>query len=63
MTDEPLYIYLAVSEYAISTILVLKENGIQLPIYYVSKRLVDAKTHYSTMEKLVYALAISSRRL
>lgn len=63
MTDEPLYIYLAMFEHAINIALVLEENGIQLPVYYISKRLFDAQTRYPTMEKLTYALVISLRKL
>lgn len=63
VAHEPLYIYMAVLEYAISAALVNKENRTQLPIYYVSKRLVDVKTCYLAMEKLAYSLVVSSRKL
>ena len=32
-------------------------------MYYVSKRLLDAETRYSKLEKLVLAIVIASRKL
>ncbi|KAM6543039.1 hypothetical protein CsatB_007486 [Cannabis sativa] len=63
MTSEVLSIYLAVSEYAISSVLICEDQGQQYPVYYVSKRLLDAETRYPQMEKLAFALVISSRKL
>ena len=60
---ETLIIYLAVSEHAISAVLVREEEGIQYPVYYVSKRMLDAETRYTNMEKLAYALILASRKL
>ncbi|XP_074378355.1 uncharacterized protein LOC141719890 [Apium graveolens] len=51
------------SEYSISGVLVREEDGQQSPVYYVSKRIHDAETRYTSMEKLVYALILVSRRL
>ncbi|XP_052207976.1 uncharacterized protein LOC127811830 [Diospyros lotus] len=53
---EKLVVYLGVSEHALSAALVREEEGVQYPIYYVSKRLVDAETRYTLMEKLAYCL-------
>ncbi|XP_074342397.1 uncharacterized protein LOC141679939 [Apium graveolens] len=52
-----------VSEYSISAVLVREEDGQQSPVYYMSKRLHDAETRYTSMEKLVYALVLASRKL
>ncbi|KAL5580487.1 hypothetical protein UlMin_012929 [Ulmus minor] len=41
---EQLYIYLAVSEGAVSAVLVREEGSKQFPVYYVSKSLLDAET-------------------
>ncbi|XP_074324167.1 uncharacterized protein LOC141661082 [Apium graveolens] len=60
---ETLILYLAVSEYSISATLVKEEEGRQSPVYYVSKRLLDAETRYISMEKLVYALILVVRKL
>lgn len=60
---EKLVLYLAVLKYSISGVLIREEGSSQSPIYYISKRLLEAETHYTNMEKLVYALIIVSRKL
>ncbi|XP_052177535.1 uncharacterized protein LOC127791591 [Diospyros lotus] len=60
---EKLVIYLGVSAHALSAALVREEEGVQYPVYYISKRLVDAETRYTSMEKLAYCLVIASRKL
>ena len=60
---ETLVLYLAISDFAVSAVLVREEDGIQLSVYYVSKRLADAETRYTSLEKLVYALILASRKL
>ena len=60
---ETLILYLAVSPYAVSVVLIKEEEDAQFPIYYISKRLLDAETRYSNMEKLVYALILASQKL
>ena len=42
---EDLFMYLSVSEHAMSAVL-LKDKGVQQPMYYISKSLVDAETRY-----------------
>ena len=54
--------YLSVSEHAMSTVL-LKDQGVQQPVYCISKTLVDAKTRYLPLEKLVLALVHATRKL
>ena len=54
--------YLYVSKHAISAVL-LRDQGMQQPIYYVSKTLVDAETRYLPLEKLVLALVHAIRKL
>ncbi|XP_019236965.1 PREDICTED: uncharacterized protein LOC109217196 [Nicotiana attenuata] len=60
---ERLLVYLAVSEVAVSAVLVLENKGTQTPIYYISKNLVDAETRYPHLEKLALALVVASRKL
>ena len=50
------------SDYAVSAVL-LKDQGIQQPLYYISKTLVDAETRYLPLEKLVFALVHITRKL
>ena len=60
---EQLFIYLAVSEGTVSAVLVREEQGKQFPVYYVSKSLLDAETHYTQLEKLALALVTATRKL
>ncbi|KAL2248305.1 UNVERIFIED_CONTAM: Transposon Ty3-G Gag-Pol polyprotein [Sesamum indicum] len=61
--EDTLFLYLAVSEHAVSSALVREENKIQNPVYYVSKMLQGAELRYSMIEKLVLALVVTARRL
>ncbi|XP_074336646.1 uncharacterized protein LOC141673810 [Apium graveolens] len=63
LDGESLVLYLAVSEYSISAVLVREEDRQQSSVYYVSKLLHDAETRYTSMEKLVYTLILASRKL
>ncbi|XP_024019781.1 uncharacterized protein LOC112091140 [Morus notabilis] len=47
---EELSLYLSVSQHAVSSVLLREKEKVQLPIYYVSKRLIDAESRYSEME-------------
>ncbi|KAM2654056.1 hypothetical protein EV2_025609 [Malus domestica] len=60
---EDLYIYLAVSEVAVSSALIRKELEAQLLVFYTSKALLDAKTRYSKIKKLILALVVAARKL
>ena len=59
---EELFMYLSVSEHAVSVVL-LRDQGVQQPVYYISKTLVDAETSYFPLEKLVLALVHATRKL
>ena len=61
-TGKDLFIYLSVSKHAVSVVL-LRDQGIQHPIYYISKTLVDAETRYLPLEKLALALMHATRKL
>ncbi|XP_075640168.1 uncharacterized protein LOC142611903 [Castanea sativa] len=54
--------YLTVSKHAVSAML-LRDQGVQQPTYYISKILVDAETRYLPLEKLVLALVYATRKL
>ncbi|KAL2231768.1 UNVERIFIED_CONTAM: Gag-Pol polyprotein [Sesamum indicum] len=60
---EILFLYLGVSEIAVSSVLVREEANNQNPIYYVSKMLQGAESRYSEMEKLALALVVTARKL
>ncbi|KAJ0867049.1 putative nucleotidyltransferase, Ribonuclease H [Helianthus annuus] len=61
--DEPLILYLSAADNAVGAVLIVEREGVQTPIYYISKMLNDPETSYSIMEKLVLALVHASRRL
>lgn len=63
IAGETLLLYMASSENAINAALVQEESRVQRLVYYVSKRLLGAESRYPLMEKLVYCLIITSRRL
>ncbi|XP_074365336.1 uncharacterized protein LOC141706495 [Apium graveolens] len=60
---ETLYVYLSVTNHAVSGVLTREETSLQFPIYYVSRSLLDAETRYPTLEKLVLALSMTSVKL
>ena len=59
---EDLFMYLSVSEHAVSAVL-LKDQGVQQPVYCISKTLVDVETRYLPLKKLVLALVHATRKL
>src|SRR5215471_14034793 len=61
---EVLYLYLATSPEAVSSVLVREDsNRVQKPVYYTSRVLHDAETRYSRTEKMIYSLVLSTQRL
>ena len=61
--DEVLYAYIAVAPHAMSLLLIRENNGLQRPVYYVSKSLHEAKIRYSPLEKAILAMVHASRKL
>ena len=55
--------YLAVSEHAVSVMLIRVQDGVQRPMYYVNKTLVDLETRYLPLEKMALALLHATRKL
>ena len=60
---EELYLYLAVSQVAVSAALVRKEDGSQRPFYFTIRAFRGAEERYSQMEKLTFALVTAARKL
>jgi hypothetical protein len=48
---EPLYLYLAVSEHAVSAVLVWETLEYQRPIFFISKTMTEAESRYLPLEK------------
>ena len=63
LLEEDLFMYLAVSEMAVSAILFHKENKKQMPIFCMSRILLDAETRYSVVEKMVLDLVNAKNKL
>ncbi|GMH27988.1 hypothetical protein Nepgr_029831 [Nepenthes gracilis] len=53
---EDLYLYLATSTAALSSVLVEEHDGRQQPVYYVSRVLTDVESRYPHVEKMALAL-------
>ena len=60
---EKLYLYLAVSQAAVSVALVREEDGSQRPVYFTSRALQGAEERYPQMEKLAFELITAMRKL
>ena len=61
--DEVLFAYIAVASHTISLVLIWVDNGIQRPVYYVSKSLHEAKVHYLPLEKAILVVVHATRKL
>ena len=63
MPGEELYLYIAVSQAAISAALVRDEGGSQRPVYFISRAFRGAEERYPRMENLAFALITAARKL
>ncbi|XP_071699333.1 uncharacterized protein [Rutidosis leptorrhynchoides] len=63
IAGETLILYIAVSREAISSVIVAERGDAQMPIYFISKALSGSELNYRPIEKLVYALVVTARRL
>ena len=60
---ELLTLYLAVSDFSTSAVLVRDKERVQHPIYYCNRALRGAEERYPRMEKLILALVTAARKL
>ena len=60
---ELLTLYLAVSDFSTSAVLVRDKDRVQHPVYYCSHALRGVEERYPKMEKLILALVIAARKL
>src|SRR5947207_3277546 len=69
MPEEPLLLYIAATSHVVSTAIVIErqEEGhiqkVQRPVYFISKVLGDSKIRYPQVQKILYAMLITSRKL
>ena len=61
--DEVLFAYIAVALYAVSLVLIRVDNGIQRPVYYVSKSLYETEVCYLPLEKTILVVVLGTRKL
>ena len=61
--DEVLFAYIVMALYAVSLVLIRFDNGVQRPVYYVSKSLHEAEVRYLPLEKAVLAVVLGIRKL
>jgi hypothetical protein len=63
----PLLLYVTASDHTVCGALIQEEQKspevIQHPVNYILEALVGAKLNYSELEKIAYAVLISSRKL
>jgi ribonuclease HI len=60
---ERLYLYLAVSEHAVSADLVRETPEYQRPIFFISKTMTEAESRYLPLEKAALALVRAAKKL
>uniref|UniRef100_A0A2N9IBS0 Integrase catalytic domain-containing protein n=1 Tax=Fagus sylvatica TaxID=28930 RepID=A0A2N9IBS0_FAGSY len=60
---EPLYLYLAVSEHAVSAVLVRETSEYQRPIFFISKTMTEVESRYLPLEKAALALVRAVKKL
>ncbi|XP_057791001.1 uncharacterized protein LOC131008120 [Salvia miltiorrhiza] len=60
---ETLYLYIAVGEDAISSVLIREEGSHQKPIYFVSRIIQGLELNYTEIEKVALAVMVTARKL
>ncbi|XP_019186014.1 PREDICTED: uncharacterized protein LOC109180761 [Ipomoea nil] len=60
---EVLYLYLGISQAAVSSVLVRDDGGVQRPVYYTSRALRGAEVRYTPVEKAIFAVDATAKKL
>jgi hypothetical protein len=67
--EEPMLLYISATTRVVSAALVIereepeRSQKVQWPVYFINEVLSDSKTHYSQMQKLVYGILMTKRKL
>ena len=61
--DEILFAYIAMASHTVSLVLVQVDNGVQRPVYYMSKSLHEVEIHYLSLEKAILAVVHATCKL
>ena len=61
--EEVFFAYIVVAPHAVSLVLIQMDNGIQRPVYYMSKALQEAELCYLPLEKAILAVVQATRKL
>ena len=61
--DEVIFAYIVVTSYAVSLVLIQVDNGVQRPVYYVSKSLHETEMRYLPLEKAILTVVLGMRKL
>lgn len=61
--SEELYLYLVITEHAISVALVVDREKVQQPIYFINEALKRPELRYPYLEKFALALVTAFRQL
>jgi len=61
--DEVLFTYIVVASHAMSLVLVRDQNGVQRPVYYVSKSSHEAEVRYLLLQRAILAIVHATWKL
>ena len=61
--DEVLFAYIVVASHAVSLVLIQVDNGVQKPIYYMSKSLHELEVRYLPLEKAILIVVHATCKL
>ena len=69
LPSEELLLYIAATTHVVSTTIVVERSeeghayGVQRPVYFINEVLSESKVRYPSIQKLMYGILITSRKL